>query len=833
MRTVARTRSEGEGKNEELGRERDQEQGTRARTRNEGENEDQEPGREPGTRTKARRGTRTRARTRTENENEGEGENKDVDEGENEELGTRARTGMRGRKLFTLLENQVMSGTICQVTVEPQNMKQPAGNKVTPTQVSPTMPASLMTSEISLSPSQLDTTIMEMLNIRAGGESGLAAVWNPITAAGKRKQIFRIFSVVCVPLLILIGMTANTFVVTMQSYVDATSIREVLRFSTQLGTLIHQLQRERDQSALYLSAIGPETKRKLLKAYTATDLILEELDQWPRADNNNILHFQNKEKFQLYLNQHRYRLDTINQSVTNELQHYTSDILVFVKWLYDSISEARSGTVWRNLVAFLEITDAKESLGLERALGAVCLARGGFPTFEDYLWFSESQDVANASFLSARLFSDIAANIFDSLVENNKSFLTDLNDLRLNLRRNVSFVRNASTEEAENWFDKMSVYQDVLLETQKTLMDQINLKLDERDEEDMTKMIVIAIVFGLVLMMCPLIMQGVYSLTTEMQKYSISLADRLIEDRTKALKKEQKRTNSLLYQMLPKTVAEQLKKNEEVGAETFNEVTIFFSDIVGFTSLSAQCSPVQVVNMLNSLYTLFDDRIEQYDVYKVETIGDAYMVASGLPRSNGKRHAAEIGTMALDLLDNIISVEIPHLPGTHFKLRVGIHTGPVVAGIVGFKMPRYCLFGESVTIASRMESLGEAKRIHLSQPTYDTLQELGGFVMELRKDDVISKDRALSASLKGNLRTYWLMGRVGMNRKTGATTSSTSDFSEIEDNENEKKVKPLAIKPVSIITKVTTHGQISDKCDAHEPLFEYDQGPGKRWQDRA
>lgn len=143
---------------------------------------------------------------------------------------------------------------------------------------------------------------------------------NPITAAGKRKQIFRIFSVVCVPLLILIGMTANTFVTTMQSFVDATNIRDVLRFSTQLGTLIHQLQKERDQSALYLSTIGPETKRKLLTAYSATDIILEELEQWPRAADNNILHFQNKEKFQLYLNQHRYRLDTINQSVTSELQ---------------------------------------------------------------------------------------------------------------------------------------------------------------------------------------------------------------------------------------------------------------------------------------------------------------------------------------------------------------------------------------------------------------------------------------------------------------------------------------------------------------------------------
>ncbi|XP_064597588.1 uncharacterized protein LOC135464045 [Liolophura sinensis] len=650
--------------------------------------------------------------------------------------------------------------------------------KVAPARVSPNMPSSVMTSEISLSPSQLDAAIMEMLQIRAGGESGLAAACkgNPITDSGKRKQMCRVFSVVCVPIAILIGMTANMFGSTLQGYLDATSIRDGLRFSTQLGTLIHQLQKERDQSALYLSAIGPETKLKLLKAYTTTDITLEQLDQWPKADNNNLKQFEKKEMFQVFLNQHRYRLDNLNQSVTEELHHYTNNILVFINWLYDSISEARSGTVWRSLVAFLEITDAKESLGLERALGAICLARGGFPTFDDYLWFAESQDVANASFSSARLFSNIAADIFDTLVENNKSFLTDLNDQRLDLRLNI-LDRNASIQEAENWFDKMSVYQDVLLETQKALMDKIIAKLDESDEEDLTKMIIIAVVFGLVLMMCPLILHRVYSLTTEMQCFSVSLADR-----TKALKKEQKRTNSLLYQMLPKSVAEQLKKNEQVTAETFEEVTIFFSDIVGFTSLSARCSPVQVVNMLNSLYTLFDDRIDQYDVYKVETIGDAYMVTSGLPRRNGKRHAAEIGSMALDLVDNITSIEIPHLPGTHFKLRVGLHTGPVVAGIVGYKMPRYCLFGESVTIASRMESLGEAMKIHVSQPTFDVLRELGGFELELRENDVIVRDRALAVSLKGNLRTFWLVGRVGMVRKPKAATSSVSDLSEEDDN---------------------------------------------------
>ncbi|KAK9736393.1 Protein tyrosine and serine/threonine kinase [Popillia japonica] len=234
-----------------------------------------------------------------------------------------------------------------------------------------------------------------------------------------------------------------------------------------------------------------------------------------------------------------------------------------------------------------------------------------------------------------------------------------------------------------------------------------------------------------------------------MEKYAYNL-EGLVQERTNQLTEEKKKTDALLHSMLPKSVAEALKRGDRVEAESFDCVTIYFSDIVGFTELSASSTPLQVIDLLNELYTLFDSIISHYDVYKVETIGDAYMVVSGLPIRNGDRHAGEIASMALDLLSKIKKFEIKHRAGELLQLRIGIHSGRCVAGVVGLKMPRYCLFGDTVNTASRMESSGEAFRIHISQATYALLDNLGGYRCEERG--------VIPIKGKGEMRTYWLGG---------------------------------------------------------------------------
>uniref|UniRef100_A0A663DYT3 Guanylate cyclase n=1 Tax=Aquila chrysaetos chrysaetos TaxID=223781 RepID=A0A663DYT3_AQUCH len=242
------------------------------------------------------------------------------------------------------------------------------------------------------------------------------------------------------------------------------------------------------------------------------------------------------------------------------------------------------------------------------------------------------------------------------------------------------------------------------------------------------------------------------NLLSRMEQYANNLEE-LVEERTQAYLEEKRKAEALLYQILPHSVAEQLKRGETVRAEAFDSVTIYFSDIVGFTALSAESTPMQVVTLLNDLYTCFDAIIDNFDVYKVETIGDAYMVVSGLPVRNGKLHAREIVRMALALLDAVRSFRIRHRPQQQLKLRIGIHTGPVCAGVVGLKMPRYCLFGDTVNTASRMESNGEALKIHISAVTKAVLEEFGCFELELRGD--------VEMKGKGKVRTYWLLGEHG------------------------------------------------------------------------
>uniref|UniRef100_A0A8D2KZ47 Guanylyl cyclase C n=1 Tax=Varanus komodoensis TaxID=61221 RepID=A0A8D2KZ47_VARKO len=240
------------------------------------------------------------------------------------------------------------------------------------------------------------------------------------------------------------------------------------------------------------------------------------------------------------------------------------------------------------------------------------------------------------------------------------------------------------------------------------------------------------------------------TLIRRLQLYSRNL-ERLVEERTELYKAERDRADRLNFMLLPRPVVKSLKETGWVKPELFEEVTIYFSDIVGFTTICKYSTPMEVVDMLNDIYKNFDHILDNHDVYKVETIGDAYMVVSGLPKRNGNRHAVDISMMALDILSFMGSFELQHLPGLPIWIRIGIHSGPCAAAVVGIKMPRYCLFGDTVNTASRMESTGLPLRIHVSGSTIAIFKRTDcQFQYEERGETYLKG--------KGTELTYWLTG---------------------------------------------------------------------------
>ncbi|KAJ8394689.1 hypothetical protein AAFF_G00042890 [Aldrovandia affinis] len=241
------------------------------------------------------------------------------------------------------------------------------------------------------------------------------------------------------------------------------------------------------------------------------------------------------------------------------------------------------------------------------------------------------------------------------------------------------------------------------------------------------------------------------SMLRMLEQYSSNLEE-LIRERTEELEVEKQRTEKLLSEMLPPSVAEALKTGATVEPEYFDEVTIYFSDIVGFTTISSLSEPIEVVDLLNDLYTLFDAVLCNHDVYKVETIGDAYMVASGLPKRNGNKHASEIASMSLNLLSSVGSFQMRHMPDVPVGIRIGIHSG-----VVGLTMPRYCLFGDTVNTASRMESTSLPHRIHVNISTVKILRSLNeGYLIDVRGKTELKG--------KGVEETYWLVGKTNFSK---------------------------------------------------------------------
>ena len=214
----------------------------------------------------------------------------------------------------------------------------------------------------------------------------------------------------------------------------------------------------------------------------------------------------------------------------------------------------------------------------------------------------------------------------------------------------------------------------------------------------------------------------------------------------RALRLEQERSERLLLNVLPASIAARLKAGEGVIADAFPEVTVLFADLVDFTRRSQRISPAQVVQALNELFSVFDRLAQRHGLEKIKTIGDAYMVAGGLPEPRPD-HAQAVAEMALAMRDEVARRVDPS--GQPLQVRIGIDTGPVEAGVIGTSKFSYDLWGDTVNTASRMESHGIAGCIQVTERTYQRLRD--GYRFQRRGP--------IPVRGKGEMVTFFLVGR--------------------------------------------------------------------------
>jgi adenylate cyclase len=219
-----------------------------------------------------------------------------------------------------------------------------------------------------------------------------------------------------------------------------------------------------------------------------------------------------------------------------------------------------------------------------------------------------------------------------------------------------------------------------------------------------------------------------------------------LDEKRRLLEQAQAQSEALLRNILPDVIVERLKEDDQAIADGFSEVTVLFADIVGFTRLAADRTPIDIVALLNEIFSRFDHLVEEHGLEKIKTIGDAYMAASGLPVPRPD-HAEAAANMALGMLRVIAALQ-PQI-GAPVGVRIGMHSGPVVAGVIGTKKFIYDIWGDTVNVASRMEACSVPGRIQI---TDETRARLGrGYRVEERG--------LIEVKGKGTIRTWFLIGR--------------------------------------------------------------------------
>ncbi|CAJ0575813.1 unnamed protein product, partial [Mesorhabditis spiculigera] len=486
---------------------------------------------------------------------------------------------------------------------------------------------------------------------------------------------------------------------------QTSNINSYMGLAAMLNQLVAVLQKERSIFGDYvtryddLESDDPDRVamyQQVLLCQNQTDTIIGEMTGgWVgiiSVDNERIY---NATEFQKRLSAMRLRIDN-STTIDEVLTYYNPYIEILMYNAGRTFYDTDEGRFWGAFNALRMVQNARELFALKRALGGYFYDQGwlGIDTYRSFLETSGAADkfLRNAKMIHAEIGSFIEAR--EIRAESVISIVADMTD---KIVSNYSATPIAARDtEVLWWFDNMTIYFDLVITP---TVDYINKKLiasiDSDFETSYTLLYTSIAVVSVSFIVCAPVIAYLSYQTNQMNK---SIRTKMVE-----LQFEKGRSEQLLYSMLPKSIAMSLKRGEMVLPKTYNEATVYFSDIKGFTTICSDSSPLEVVELLNQLYTVMDGVLDGYNCYKVETIGVC------------------------------------------------------AAGIVGLKMPRYCLFGDTVNTASRMESSGIAMRIQLSDHTVKHLKRY------FKKDFQWKERGMMEIKGKGQMMTYWLTQKYGFN----------------------------------------------------------------------